>query len=155
MRFNIIWTTCVQATYPRLCNGTKSPRYFQTVPSNNDHRGTLLLNSNRTIVENRFSTVIQCSAKFLQMQDCECTLENGKATKLYKTKTLLCDHNRASMVMPGLVRLWSPKNSFGPHQVLAKSTRHKYVLVCGNENCKAEKSVCLGDLTRGLGRFIC
>lgn len=86
------------------------------------------------------------------MQDCECTLENGKATKLYKTKTLLCDHNRASMVMPGLVKLWSPKNPLGPHQVLAGSNI-RYIITCTSCGTEASKQVCnLRQLSNG---YIC
>jgi len=86
--------------------------------------------------------------------DCGCTLENGLATKLYKTKSLLCDHNRLSLVLPGVVKLWSPKNTFQPSEVTSKSSK-KVILVCLNVPCDHETTHLVNDLTRKTGVFKC
>lgn len=84
---------------------------------------------------------------------CDCK-ERGLGSKIQKSGTWLCDHNRLSKVFPQIVELWSPNNKFGPGDVTSNTSKRNALLICENQNCKHVNDKNIGEIGR-TKQFIC
>src|SRR5579885_1164237 len=79
---------------------------------------------------------------------CDCE-EKGLAIKIKGISTRLCQHTSLLGTCPKILTYWSSNNTLTPDNVLSKSGK-KYLLICGNSNCKFENAITAYNIVRSF-----